>query len=267
MKRPATTHHRIRFALAALCASTLPACAGSTTLNEPSATPSASQAGSEPETTARSALAHVLGERNAPAQLEALPLRSGCTPALCGPDQIENYDDPAPPGCTPMRCSVQVDRVEWVGDAQALRVIGGERIDLVSASVGPALELADQPFAAARVGASESPWGVCLVLSHAGQGQSGRGQRWITLVLAPYANGEPGRGAARLTGAWTSCEDLEKGSGAEEVLLPLVEPSAEGEAGLVLNRYRCSLEGCRRDTEAMPVRVEFTDEGELRRRD
>ncbi|MFY8135290.1 MAG: hypothetical protein ACOVKS_09835, partial [Aquimonas sp.] len=63
----------------------------------------------------------MLVERNAPAQLEALPLRSGCTPALCGPDQVENYDEPTPPGCTPMRCSVQVDRVEWLGAAQELR--------------------------------------------------------------------------------------------------------------------------------------------------
>jgi hypothetical protein len=208
----------------------------------------------------------MLVERNAPAQLEALPLRSGCTPALCGPDQVENYDEPTPPGCTPMRCSVQVDRVEWVGDAQALRIIGGERIDLVNAGAGPALELADQPFAAARVGAAESPWGVCLALSSAGLGQSGRGQRWITLVLAPYANGEPGRSAMRLTGAWASCEDLERGAGAEEVLLPLVEPSVEGAADLVLRHYRCSPEGCRPDARRMPVRVEFNEDGALRRR-
>lgn len=264
--RAAMTRHPIHFTLAALFASVLPACAASTSLHEASATASAARGGSELETRAPSAPDPVLAKRNAPARLEALPLRSGCTPALCGPDQVENHDEPTPPGCTPMRCSVQVDRVEWVGDAQALRIIGGERIDLLNAGVGPALELADQPFSAARVGAAESPWGVCLALSHASLGQSGRGQRWITLVLAPYANGEPGRSATRLTGAWASCEDLQQGADADEVLLPLVEPSDEGDPGLLLQRYRCSLHGCRRDAEAMPVRVEFNEDGELRRR-
>ena len=265
--RAAISRYWTHFALAALFASVLPACAASTSLDEAPAETSARQLGDEPEATARSPLAEVLAERNPPAQLEALPLRSGCTPALCGPDQVENYDEPTPPGCTPMYCSVQVDRVEWIGDAQELRIIGGEHIDLVNAGVGPALELADQPFAAARVGTAESPWGVCLALSHAGLGQSGRSQRWITLVLVPYANGEPGRSATRLTGAWASCEDLQQGADADEVLLPLVEPSAEGDAGLLLQRYRCSLQGCRRDAEAKPVRVEFNEDGELHRRE
>ncbi len=264
--RAPMTRYRIRLTLAALFASVLPACAASTSLREGSAAASAAQSHGELETKAPSALDPVLAERNAPAQLEALPQRSGCTPALCGPDQVENYDEPTPPGCTPMRCSVQVDRIEWEGDEQALRIIGGERIDLANAGAGPALELADHPFSAVRVGAAESPWGVCLALSHAGLGQSGRGQRWITLVLAPYSDGEPGRSAMRLTGAWASCEDLERGADGGEVLLPLVEPSDEGAADLLLRHYRCSLEGCRRDTEATSVRVEFNEHGELRRR-
>jgi len=263
--RTAIVRYRSCLALAALCATLLPACAVS-----PS-TASAKTGGVATAITlatqTRSPLAEALSERNAPARLEALPLRSGCTPALCGPDQVENHDEPTPPGCTPMQCSVQVDRIEWIGDAQALRVVGGERIDLFNAGAGPALELADQPFAAVRVGAAESPWGVCLALSSAGLGQSGRAQRWITLVLAPYANGEPGRSATRLTGARASCEDLEQGADADEVLLPLVEPSDAGATGLLLQRYRCSLEGCRRDAEAMPVRVEFNEDGELGRRE
>jgi hypothetical protein len=69
-----------------------------------------------------------------------------------------------------MRCSVQADRVEWVGDAQDQQVIGGERIDLMNAGAALKLALADQPFAAARVGSAEAPGRVRLALSHEGLG-------------------------------------------------------------------------------------------------
>lgn len=267
MMRAAIARCRSRFALAALCAVLLPACAASTAIPGASVTTAEAAAATPPQPRTRSPLAGVLGERGAFAQFESMRLRSGCTQALCGPDQIENFDDPAPPGCTPVRCSVQVDAVEWVGEAQELRVIGGARIELVSAGAGPTLELADQPFAAARVGAPDAPWGLCLALSHGGLGQSGRRQRWTTLLLVPLANGAPGRSASRLTGWWASCEDIEQGAAAHEVLLPLVEPGDEAEAGLLLSRYRCIAEGCRRDTEATPWRVEINEAGELLRSD
>lgn len=70
-----------------------------------------------------------------------------------------------------------------------------------------------------------------------------------------------------LTGARASCEDFGRGADADEVLLPLVEPSVGGDAGQVLHRDRCSLEGCRREAWAMPVRIDANDAGELRRRE
>lgn len=70
-----------------------------------------------------------------------------------------------------------------------------------------------------------------------------------------------------LTGARASCEDFGRGADADEVLLPLVEPSVGGDAGQVLHRDRCSLEGCRREACAMPVRIDANDAGELRRRE
>ncbi len=162
--RTAITRCRSRLALAVLCAALSPACAASTSTSTlpTSAKTAQGEAATPPQPRTRSPLAGVLGERGAFAQIESLRLRSGCTPALCGPHQIENYEDPAPPGCTPTRCSVQVDAVERVGEAQELRVIDGARSDLVNEGTGPDLELADRPFSAARVGSPDAPWGCAL---------------------------------------------------------------------------------------------------------
>lgn len=144
-----------------------------------------------------SPLSQVLDHRGKPVQLEPVPMSSGCAPALCGPDKIENYDDHAPEGCTPMRCSVRADAIEWEGESQELRTVRGGRIELASASMGPSPRLADRPFAAERAPTSHGEWGLCLALGHDGLGSSGRGQRWTTLLLVPYGEGKPMQGAAR----------------------------------------------------------------------
>lgn len=66
------------------------------------------------------------------------------------------------------------------------------------------------------------------------------------------------------------------GMGAFRVLCPLLLAACahteasladSADAGLVLNRYICSTDGCSRDTGAIPLRVEFNEAGELRGRD
>jgi hypothetical protein len=255
-----------RAGLITLCAVLLAACADSSARRGDSALAADGNVGKASAPHSSWPLSRVLDPGGTPVELEPVSMSSGCTPALCGPDQIENYDEPAPEGCTPMRCSVRVGAVEWMGETQELRAVQGERIELASAGVGTAATLADRPFAAERVLTSHGEWGLCLALSHEGLGQSGRFQRWVTLLLVPFERGVPRASGSRLTGYWASCEALQLGEGSGEIELPLVEPAGRTEDGLVLNRYRCAQSGCSRLPGDAPIRVEVDESGELRRR-
>lgn len=214
-----------------------------------------------------SELASYLHQGAKPVELEALDLQRGCMPALCGPDQIEHFEEPVPAGCTPMRCSLRVDAVEWDGDLQALRVVGGERIDLANAGIGPTLDLAEEPYAAARVRSAGRTWGLCIESAHDGMGLSGRGQRWVSLLLVPFHDSAPTGRASRLTGYWAGCAALQAGGSSDVIELPLVEPADEAVDGLVLSRYRCNAGGCARAPAEPQVRLRVDEVGVLRRGD
>jgi hypothetical protein len=202
-----------------------------------------------------------------PVELEPLEPQRGCTPALCGPDQIEHFEEPIPADCTPMRCSLRVDAIEWDGDLQALRVVGGESIELANAGIGPALDLAQEPFAAARVHVAGRVWGLCIEAVHNGVGLSGRSQRWVTLLLVPYHDSAPTGSASRLTGYWASCAALQASDSPDVIKLPLVEPAGEAVDGLVLSRYRCNAGSCERVLAGPLERLQVDDAGVLRRSD
>ena len=202
-----------------------------------------------------------------PVELEPLGLQRGCTPALCGPNQIEHFEEPIPADCTPMRCSLRVDAVEWDGDQQALRQANGERIVLEHAGIGPALDLAQEPLAAARVRSAGRVWGLCIESAHDGMGLSGRGQRWVSLLLVPYRDSAPTGRASRLTGYWAGCAALQAGDSPDAIELPVLEPDGEAVDGLALNRYRCNADSCERALAEPLVRLQVDDAGVLRRSD
>ncbi len=205
-----------------------------------------------------------LRQTGEPVSLEIVEALSVCRAPLCGPDQVEHYDEPVPEGCTPMRCSVQLGPIEWVGDTQELRVIGGEQITVANAGTGPALDLAPFQDVAALVRSQGEVWGQCIEMLHEGLGQSGRFQRWTTLMIVPFEHGKPRTAASRLTGYWASCAALQVGGRPGDIEVPLIEPAGRAEDGLVLNRYRCDAEGCTLLPQARPQRMRVDEESVLR---
>lgn len=198
-------------------------------------------------------------------ELEAIAPERGCTPALCGADQVEYYELPVPEGCTPGRCSTRIDTVEWEGEAPDLRVIGDAQISIRDVSVGPQLELDAEPLAAWRVSSAGQVWGLCMEFAHEGLGRSGRAQRWTSLVLLPYREGTPADEAWRFTGYWASCSVLGAGASANEIELPLIEPAQGTPPGLSLERYRCDRLACERTNASQ--RLQAGDDGRLLRGD
>jgi len=205
-----------------------------------------------------------LRQAGEPVNLEIMEALSTCRAPLCGPDQVEHYDEPVPEGCTPMRCSVQLGPLEWVGDTQELRVIGGDQITVANAGIGPALDLARFQDVAAIVRSQGEVWGQCIEMLHEGLGQSGRFQRWTTLMIVPFEHGKPRTAASRLTGYWASCAALQVGGRPGDIEVPLIEPAGRAEDALVLNRYRCDAEGCTRLPQARPQRMRVDEESVLR---
>lgn len=199
-----------------------------------------------------------------PVSLEIVEALSACRAPLCGPDQVEHYDEPVPEGCTPMRCSVQMGPIEWVGDAQELRMLGGDAITVANAGHGPALGLAPLQDMAVIVRRQGEVWGQCIEMLHEGLGQSGRFQRWVTLMIVPFEHGNPRASASRLTGYWASCAALQVGGRPGEIEVPLIEPAGRAEDGLVLNRYRCDAEACTRLPQTRPQRMRVDENNVLR---
>lgn len=198
-------------------------------------------------------------------ELEAISPEHGCTPALCGADQVEHYELPVPEGCTPGRCSTRIDTAEWDGEATDLRVVGGGQIRLRKVSAGPAPELDAEPLAAWRVHSAGQVWGLCMEFAHEGLGRSGRAQRWASLLLLPYREGRPADEAWRFTGYWASCGVLRSGVSAGAIELPLIEPAQGAQVGLSLERYHCDRLACER-TQASQ-RLQAGDDGRLLRGD
>lgn len=198
-------------------------------------------------------------------ELEAIVPEHGCTPALCGADQVEYYELPVPEGCTPGRCSTRIDTVEWDGEAPDLRVIAGAKVTIRNVSFGPALELDSEPLAAWRVHSAGQVWGLCLEFAHEGLGRSGRVQRWASLLLLPYREGAPADEAWRFTGYWASCSALRSGASASVIELPLIESAQGTQAGLSLDSYRCDRHACERTK--VSQRLHAGDNGRLLRAD
>lgn len=154
--------------------------------------------------------------------------------------------------CGPGGCGVLLGSITIDLDAGRLRRRGGP--PLAWALDGP-LGVADLPdlnwaplrgFKVLRGGRA---WGQCIEFAHAGLGNSGRAQRWRTLVLVA----EGSRSAQRITGYWAGCAALAQGSTSGEVMLPTVEPVASGEPALQIVWHRCALRGCVRSLDARRV--------------
>lgn len=200
-----------------------------------------------------------------PVELDELAFQRGCTPALCGVDQVEYYELPAPDDCTPGHCSTRIDAVEWNGDASELATLEGTRIPLRHASLGPELALDTEPLAAWRVRAEDQVWGLCMEFAHEGLGRSGHAQRWVTLLLVPYRDAAPAATAWRVTGYWAGCAALRRAASTHAVDLPLIEPASASTAGLMLTPYRCDPSGCAPAPESQALRVD--EQGRLWRSD
>ena len=155
-------------------------------------------------------------------------------------------------GCGSGGCSVMLGSIAIDLDAGDLRRRSGAPL---AWALDGAVGVADLPevnwtplngFTVLRGGRA---WGECMEFSHAGLGNSGRAQRWRTLVLVAAGS----RSALRITGYWAACAALAQGSTSAEVLLPTVEPVAIGEAALQIVWHRCALRGCVRSVDARRV--------------
>jgi hypothetical protein len=101
-------------------------------------------------------------------------------------------------------------------------------------------------YAIRRAGRS---WGQCVEFAHGGLGNSGRAQRWRTLVLVAT----DGRTAHRFTGYWAACAALVQGAQSGEVMLPTVEPVQPGAAALQVVWNRCDARRCVRAIDTRSV--------------
>lgn len=134
-------------------------------------------------------------------------------------------------GCGPAGCSVALGGVTIDTDAGTLRSAAGRLIPWVVYAPARAADLPEvdwQPLRGFSVGRASRPWGRCIEFGHTGLGNSGRAQRWRTVVLVPAA----GRSAYRFIGYWASCEAVAQGPTTREVMLPTVEPVTLGVATL-----------------------------------
>lgn len=156
-------------------------------------------------------------------------------------------------GCGPAGCGVRLGGLAIDTEAGTLRRTGGRALPWVVAGPVPAAELPEvnwEPLRGYAVQRAGRAWGQCIEFAHAGLGNSGRAQRWHTVVLV--ADG--GRSAHRFTGYWAACSALTQAPRAGSVLLPTVEPAQPGAVALQVVWNRCDARRCTREVD--PRRVE-----------
>ncbi len=176
-------------------------------------------------------LIRVLRGASLPVELAALKMAQGCGPA----------------GCIAALGGVVVDT-----EAGALRRAGGSTLEWIVAGRIPVADLPEvnwAPLRGFRVRRAGRSWGVCIEFGHTGLGNSGRAQRWRTLVLVPAS----GRSAHRFTGYRASCEALVRGAHSGEVALPIVELAQPGTATLEIVWHRCDAQRCVREPDPRSV--------------
>lgn len=163
--------------------------------------------------------------------------------ALRGSAQAAELQDiPLDSGCGPAGCMVDIGPLRIQREQGVLQRIDGRPLHWQAQPGLPELDWS--PLGAYHVTAAGKPWGICLELSHSGIGKSGVYQRWGSLVLVPV----DGDKAYRLVGYWAGCDSLQA-SGKGQVLLPIV--SQKPERGLHVLKYSCDTQTCN----AQPSRI------------
>jgi hypothetical protein len=172
-------------------------------------------------------------------------LREARPPAVLRPLQAEQ-------GCGPAGCAVTLGGLSIDTDAGTLRRAGGRVLPWAVSGPVPVAELPEvnwEPLRGVEVRRAGRAWGKCLEFGHTGLGNSGRSQRWRTVVLVAQG----GRQAHRFTGYWASCDALAQGARPGEVSLPLVEPVQAGAPALQVVWMRCDAKRCVRELDARQV--------------
>lgn len=163
-------------------------------------------------------------------------------------------------GCGPGGCHVMLGSIAIDLDAGRLRRRSGAPLAwALDVPLGGAdlPEVNWMPLRGFTVLRGGRAWGECLEFGHVGLGNSGRAQRWRTLVLVAAGS----RSALRVTGYWAACAALAQGSTSAEVMLPTVEPVAISEAALQIVWHRCALRGCVRSVDARHVEGRADSDG------
>lgn len=159
---------------------------------------------------------------------------------------------PAERGCGPKDCVIDIADLTIVPRRGVLQTAGKRRIKLVQHAQAPSPGLPDIDWESVRgfkVFRAGTRWGSCLEFSHAGLGNSGRLQRWTSVVLVPRA----GSSAHRFVGFWASCSHLSAGGDEGEVKLPSVVPAAADATSLGIVWHHCDLKACSDHADFRPV--------------
>ena len=157
--------------------------------------------------------------------------------ALRGSAQAAQLQDiPLDSGCGPAGCVVDIGPLRIQREQGLLQRIDGSPLYWQQQPGLPELDWS--PLGAYQVTAAGKPWGICLELSHSGLGKSGVYQRWSSVVLVP-ADGDQ---AYRLVGYWAGCDSLQASVEAGQVMLPIVSQNAEHR--LQVQNYHCNPQTC-----------------------
>lgn len=157
----------------------------------------------------------------------------------------ELQDIPLDSGCGPAGCVVDIGPLRIQREQGLLQRIDGSPLHWQAQSGLPELDWS--PLGAYQVTATGKPWGICLELSHSGLGKSGVYQRWSSVVLVP-ADGDQ---AYRLVGYWAGCDSLQTGAEAGHVVLPII--SQQADHGLHVLNYHCDPHTCEAQPSAISV--------------
>lgn len=152
-----------------------------------------------------------------------------------GAQAAELQDIPLDSGCGPAGCVVDIGPLRIQREQGVLQRIDGRALHWQAQPGLPELDWS--PLGAYQVTATGKPWGICLELSHSGLGKSGVYQRWGSVILVP-ADGDQ---AYRLVGYWAGCDNLQDG-GEGQVMLPIV--SQQPGHNLQVQNYGCDTHTC-----------------------
>ena len=166
-------------------------------------------------------------------------LRRGCPAGALQPIPLLQ-------GCGPTGCGTWLGPLFVSADGAGLQRRAGQLLPLVNGPL-PAADLPELNWTPLRAytvrigrGAGRSTWGQCLEFTHSGLGNSGRAQRWRSVLLV--ANGSTS--AQRVVGYQASCAALCSGPIAGEVMLPSVQPVVPGQPALHVIWSRCGAGAC-----------------------